>query len=622
MNDRQDPYARDPYAQDPSAQDPYAQDHGQGRQGSHSQPGYTYDAYGQPVYQEAPQAYDPYGRPDASGAYEYDPYGARQGGHHGAPQQGGQDYGYDPYGSYTQGYDPYGAQPSQAPYQPTQQAPQQTQEWIPQQAPQSPYEQVPQDYGRLGEAAPHAYGQQPQEQASPQDHGRPPQPRQPMDGTVGPADTGRPGAVPSGLSGGDDGQYHTEQFSFIEEQDEDSEDVIDWLKFTESRTERREEAKRRGRSRVIALTVVLALLVAGGVGYLWYAGKLPGMGGAASGDAAAGAGQKRDVLLVHLRETGSDNSSTALLVDNETTHKGTTVLLPNNLAVTSDDGQATTLGKSVKDAGTDPTRDSLNTLLGADIKASWRLDTPYLENLVETVGGVTVDADTTVPGAKKGDDPLVEPGKGRTLNGQAAVAYATYQAPGELQTKQLARFGQVMQATLKRMSSDEDGATATVKSLMQVLDPPLTEGELGSSLAQRAELAKTGAYRTTTLPVQQDGTLSAQTASEVVKDVLGGQVKKTDPSATARVSVRNASGDKQAVGQAQAALVNGGYSFVDGGTASGTLTASQVTYADADHKAKAEEVAKTLGLPTSAVEKGKGATNADVTVLLGRDYEG
>ena len=80
----------------------------------------------------------------------------------------------------------------------------------------------------------------------------------------GPA-SGAPGARP----GGQDAEYRTEQFSFIEEPDEDSEDVIDWLKFTESRTERREEAKRRGRNRVVALVVVLVLAVAGGVGYLW-----------------------------------------------------------------------------------------------------------------------------------------------------------------------------------------------------------------------------------------------------------------------------------------------------------------------------------------------------------------
>ncbi|MFI8995173.1 LytR C-terminal domain-containing protein [Streptomyces sp. NPDC053542] len=608
MNDRQDPYPpRDPYAQAPyeGDQGPY-----EGGQGQHGGPGYVYDAYGQPVYQEAPrQQYDPYGTQQPQG------YGQGYSGQ--APAQGynqeyGQDYGQGyPQGGYPPGHDPYGRPPQHQAAQQTQR-----QGWIPQQAqygqqeyapPQPPYEEPQPPYG----AAPSHDSAQPYGSAPP----------------YGAADgSRRPSGVADRPSGGADRasgeEYRTEQFSFIEEQDEDSEDVIDWLKFTESRTERREEAKRRGRSRIIALIVVLVLLVAGGVGYLWWAGKLPGLGGAASGDAAAVAGQKRDVLLVHLRRTGTDESSTALLVDNETTHKGTTVLLPNNLAITGDDGQATTLGKSVKDAGAEPTRDSLNTLLGADIKASWRLDTPYLENLVETVGGITVDADTTVPGAKKGDGPLVKAGKGRVLNGQAAVAYATYRGPGELQTKQLARFGQVMQATLKRVSSDAGGATATVKSLFQVLDPPLTEGQLGSSLAQRAELAKTGAYRTTVLPVQQDGTLSARTASEVVRDVLGGKVKKTDPAATARVSVRNASGSQKAVGQAQAALVNGGYSFVDGGTASGSLSASQVTYGDEVHQPRAEEVAKTLGLPASAVRKGKVASNADITVVLGRDYKG
>jgi 2-oxoglutaroyl-CoA hydrolase len=58
-------------------------------------------------------------------------------------------------------------------------------------------------------------------------------------------------------------EYHTGQFAFVEEPSDDSEDVIDWLKFTENRTERREEARRRARSRIIALVVVLA--GAGGV---------------------------------------------------------------------------------------------------------------------------------------------------------------------------------------------------------------------------------------------------------------------------------------------------------------------------------------------------------------------
>ncbi|MEV5592478.1 LCP family protein [Streptomyces sp. NPDC052496] len=656
MNDRHDPYV---------PQDPYAQD----QQG---QPGYTYDAYGQPVYPEAPQqvAYDQYGQPVGYDPYGtqagYDPYGQQQGGQHGTGGQipgqqgagqggaGQQGYGYDPYGQqqvpqqaqypqqaqhhpsqaqhsqqthqsqhpqspqHPQQYDPYGQpqqfqephqvqqvqQPHQA--QPSHQ-PQQSQQqgWIPQQSAQPPYEQV-----AYQEPEQQPYGQAGQETAG----------RTPRGGASGPG--GRApgqGAAPASGSAPDT-DYRTEQFSFIEEPTEDSEDVIDWLKFTESRTERREEAKRRGRSRKVMLIVLLVLLLLGGAGYLWWAGKLPGLSGAGAGKEAGGAGEKRDVLVVHLKDP-KGNSSTALLVDNESAHKGTTVLLPNSLVVSTEDGGSTTLAKSVKDQGIDPTREALNTLLGADIKASWRLDTPYLENLVETTGGITLDTDATVPGAKKDDKPLVKQGRAQELNGQAAVAYATYQAPGEPQNKQLERFGQVMQATLKKVSSDADGATATVKSLLQVLDPPLTEAELGSSLAQRAELAKAGAYGTTLLPVQQDGTLSRQAADGVVKEVLGGTVKKADPSSTPRISVQNATGKKEATDKARISLVNGGYSFVDGGTAA-AKPASEVTYADAAQKAKAEEAAKTLGLPAGAVKQGKVASNADVSVVLGQDYKG
>ncbi|MCK7626915.1 LytR C-terminal domain-containing protein [Streptomyces sp. RS10V-4] len=623
MSDRQDPYG----PQDPYAQDPYAQQHGhQGRPEQPGHQGHAYDAYGRPVPQEAPQPYgaqqtygqqqsygqqhyDPYGQPAApAAAPPYDPYDPYAGAGHQTPPDGRpyrpQEYGYDPYGApqapqqpgYPQQYDPY-AQPQQQP---------QHADWIPHQAQQPAYEQVP-------EQAP--YGQphhaQPQEQAPAAAPEEPPAP------AAAPAPHGAPGPG----TGPDGEEYHTEQFSFVEEPDEDSEDVIDWLKFTESRTERREEAKRRGRSRLIALSVVLALLVAGGVGYLWWAGKLPGLSGGSGGAAAEAGGQKRDVLVVNLRDTKTGTTSTALLVDNETTHKGTTLLLPNSLIVPKDDGTTTTLGKSVKDDGTDATRESLNTLLGADLNASWRLDTPYLENLVETVGGITVDTDTAVPGAKKDDDPVVKQGAGQLLNGQAAVAYATYQGPGETQTKQLARFGQVMQATLKKVSSDADGATATVKSLLQILDPPLTEAQLGSSLAQRAELAKTGKYATEVLPVQADGTLGQGTAAGVVKDILGGTVKKTSPGVTPRVAVRNATGDKAATGKAQVALLNGGYTFVDDGSA-GTAPASQVTYGDAPQRAKAAEVAKTLGLPAGAVRQGKVEANADIAVVLGQDYKG
>ncbi|UQI43713.1 LytR C-terminal domain-containing protein [Streptomyces sp. HU2014] len=542
--------------QDPYAQDPYGQ-----------QPQlYGYDAYGQPVYRpDAPErVYDPYGQPVQQSLQQparqpVEAQGHAYGGHH------------DGYAA------PYADPRPESHGGPDQGGPRTRQEWIPRQAgPPAPEEAHP----GPGPEAGHA---------------------------TGPGPEPRPVPAP---------EYRTEQFSFIEEPDEDSEDVIDWLKFSESRTERRDERKRKGRNRVVALVVVAVLAVAGVAGYLWFAGS-----GDEKGPVAAGGAQKRDVIVVHLRQTQGGGSSTALLVDNETTRKGTTILLPNSLAVAREGGGSTTLGKSVQDDGTGATRDALNTLLGADIKGSWRLDTPYLENLVELVGGIAVDTDTDVAGAKAGESPVVRKGAGQDLSGQMAVAYATYRAPGEAPDKQLARFGQVMQAVLKKLSADTGATTRTVESLAQIPDPSLSVEQLGASLAQLAALARKGSYDTALLPVQPDGTLGDKATEGVVKDVLGGTVKNTDKNAAPRVSVKNATGNKGATGSALVTLVNGGYTAVDGGTAGPAGAVSSVTYADDRRAAEAKEVAKTLGLPASAVKQAKGASNADVTVVLGKDYK-
>ncbi|MFE2541185.1 LCP family protein [Actinacidiphila glaucinigra] len=563
----QDPYGEDPYAQQ---QGDYANGYG--------------NEYGQ---------YDPY----AQQTGQQQAYQGQQ-----AQQQGQQGY---------TGQQPYYPQDQQQQYQQPQQSqqPQQTQQyqgWIPQQPQyQEPYYEE-QQYGQQPPAPPQAPAPQAPQQA-------PPAQRRPA--YEEPAARPAPGRAPSGEDG-----FHTGQFSFVDEETEESEEVIDWLKFTESRTERREEARRRGRNRVVAAVVVLALAAVGGVGYLWKAGKIPGLGGDSGTAQQAAGGQKRDVIVLHLRPVGSEETSTALLVSNSTTKKGTTVLLPNSLAVSGEDGGSTTLGKSVVENGSAPTREALDGLLGTKISGTWRLDTPYLDNLVESLGGVLVDTDATVKaGKKKGDKTLVKPGKQQELGGQAAVAYATYRGPGEGPDKQLARFGQVVQAMLKKMYSDPDLATKTVEGLNQVIEPPLTEKDLGSSLAALSEEAKGGDYTTETLPVEPDGTLSEKATEDVVKKVLGGTVTNTDSDGIPRVTLRNATGVAANTGEAQVQIVGGGYTFVSGATA-GTQATSQVLYADADQKANAEELAKTLGLSAKAAKKGEVATNADITVVLGQDY--
>ncbi|WP_282798164.1 LCP family protein [Streptomyces sp. CC224B] len=593
-----------------------------------------YDEYGRPVYQLVPRqaapSHDAYAAQPQQ-AYGYDPYAqgadpaaAAYGTGAPAPQQSYDTYATGP--SYDTAYDAtYDTAYGSGTYgtaDPTG--------WIPHQ--QQPQEQAPQGHlAQQGHQAQQSHQAQEAQEAQRSQRARESQQAQQHQAYAGAV----PDAGEGHAGGGDHGdagspaadeprEYRTEQFSFIEEPDEDSEDVIDWLKFTESRTERREEAKRRGRSRVVVLAVVLALALIGGVGYLWAAGKLPGQSDGSSGGPAAAGPQKRDVVVVHLHNTKGGGTSTALLVNNTTARRGATVLLPNSLALTSDDGTTTTLGKSVDDDGSTGTREELDTLLGTKVEGTWRLDTPYLNNLVELVGNIDIDTNADVPDPKskrKGGTPLVHKGEQQTLSGPMAVAYATYRAPGEDETAQLERFGQVMQGVLRKLSTDPQAATVTVQSLAQILDPSLQEKDLGAFLAKLSDRAKGGDYATTVLPVRQDGTLTEKASADVVKDVLGGVVKSPEQGAAVRVGVKNATGGKAATQSARIALVNGGYTFVDGGTGSTPAPASQVTYADAAKKQEAAEVAKTLGLPATAVRKGEAPTNADVSVVLGRDYD-
>ncbi|WP_309061540.1 LCP family protein [Streptomyces sp.] len=559
-----------------------------------------YDEYGRPVYRQATdqqtrqQPYDPYQQQGQQGqqGYAYDPYAA------GGPQQ--PEPSYDPYGTGTAQQPPVPSYDSYGSYDPYATG---THQDGPAAAPYDSYGQT-----AHGQTAHTGTGLQPR--AAEQTAHIPQQ--------AGPVDDGTDPAEPAP-------EYRTEQFAFVEEPDDDSEDVIDWLKFTENRTERREEARRRARSRVIALVVVLALVAVGGVGYLWYAGKLPGLSGSGSGTGtttAAGA-QKRDVIVVHLHDTTNGGTTTALLVDNTTTKQGTTVLLPNSLALTADDGTTTTLAKSVEDDGSEGTRTALDTVLGTDIEGTWRLDTPFLLTLVDLVGNIEIDTDADVPDpkAKKGEAPLVHKGESQTLSGKMAVAYATHRAPGEPQNAQLERFGQVMHGVLRKMTSDPDAATTTIQTLGQIIEPPLTDKDLGAFLARLSDLAKGGDHTTALLPVQDDGTLTAQTSDSVVKDILGGTAKSPDKDAAVSVSVRNATGVKDRTEQARVVLLNGGFTFLEAGTAAAPEATSEVVYANAADKENATEVAKTLGLPEGSVTEGKVSANARVSVVLGQDYE-
>ncbi|WP_308188871.1 LCP family protein [Streptacidiphilus sp. ASG 303] len=593
-----------PYRQDGRGAGPYAADPYGGQGG-----GYGADPYGgqggyapqQP--QQQPGQGGGYGDGYGTGQYPaVDPYGG-QGGYapQQPPQQPGQGGGYgDGYGTgQYPAVDPYGGQGGYAPQQPPQQ---------------------PGQGGGYGDgyatgghpAAGPAAAQAPQDArqaaataAAPPRQRTAQAPRRPG---------ARPGTAP-GPGAAPGSSYDGEEFTFVDDEEE-SEDVIDWLKFAETRTERRDERKRRGRNRVVALVVALALVALGAAGYLWKSGVL---GGPAADGGPAG---KREVIALHLHDL-KGRTTTALLVDDPAGDKGTALLLPGALLLPDDGGGSgsTTLGASLAAQGAGGTQDALATTLGAPVAGTWRLDTPYLQILVDQLGGITADVDAPVTQNGK---TLVQAGPSRSLNGQAAVAYATLLAPGERPAAQLARFGKVLAAVVKAMPADSSAATDVVKRMNAVMDPSLSEKQLGASLAALSAHAAKDRFAVRTLPVKADGTVDEATAGALVKEVLGGTVHNADRgSGPARVAVQDATGIRGRAADAQVQVVNGGYTFVPPvGRAAATAARTEIRYTDDARAGDARQLALTLDVPATSVKKAPGGQTADILVVLGQDYKG
>ncbi|MEV0194179.1 LytR C-terminal domain-containing protein [Kitasatospora purpeofusca] len=601
-----DQYEQQPGIYEPSGQyeqhqqyDQYGQQPAQGYQ---QQGGYGYqDQYQQQGYQQGygqgyEQGYEQ--PPEQPGQYGQQPAQGYQ-------QQGG--YGYqDQYQQ--QGYQPY-EQP-QAPAQPQSPAQGPDRSQSPAQAYTTaamPVVAAPEPAATAPAApvTPRGRVPRPAAAAEPAAPARPEPPSEQVGGSR---------ATRPRTAAGSEDNYATGEFTFVDEEEAESEDVIDWLKFAESRSEVRAERRRKLRNRLIGLVAVAAVAGAGAGGYLWFTRDKGGSATAAAGP--------RQVNVVHLRDLQGKVSS-ALLVNDSAGKKGTVLLLPDTLRLPGPgDPPVTTVGQAMDSLGASGTRDGLTTVLGAPVAGTWRLDTPYLELLVTQLGGVRVDTDAEVhEGGRPDGKVLAAAGKNTLLGGKAAVGYATLQNAGESRDVQLARFGQVMDAVVRTMPVVFKDAKDDVHRMNAVLDPSLPEDALAGVLAQLAQQSKDGQFGTTTLTVKPDGSLDEATAGKQVKEVLGGTVKSaTNADAPARVSVQDASGNDLAAPAAQVQVVNAGLTFVPGGAKTAPQAASEIRYTDDARQAAAKSLATSLNLPETAVKKVADAQNADLVVVLGKDY--
>ena len=533
-----------------------------------------------PAQQPQEQSYDPsYGQSYGQGGYQQ-PYETHQQQSYGEQQQD-----YDPYAGY-------------------------------QQQPQDPY------YGQQGYQQQGGYAQQPTayQQAAPQAPEQPQQsfstayqqpvpaaaetpaaPRVPRQAGPGP----RPG------TGGADPRYSEDEFEFVDDAEE-STDVIDWVKFSETRGERRDERRRKLRSRGIALVVALVLVAGGAAGYLFATGKI----GSGSPTTVAAA-DKREVIAVHLHDLNK-NVYSALLISEPSPAKGVTLLLPGTLGVPDSNNGLLALNTAVDSLGTYPTRTGINNLLGTDISATWNVQTPFLQNLVDMLGGVKINSD--VPISVNGKQ-VITPGQNTAVNGQAAMAFATYKGKGDTDQTQLKRFGVMLQALIAAMPTDPTAAASQITQMGAVGDPSLTDATLGALLAKLSTDARGGAYSTETLPVLGNGTL-ASTAGSMVSGLLAGKVSSQNGQTAPRIQLVDANGRAKAVSYAQAAMTNSGYVVLPGVTKASVRSTSVIEYGDDTRLKDAQALAQSLGLPSTAVKKVTSPLSVDLVVTLGRDYKG
>ncbi|MEY9871382.1 hypothetical protein ABH931_000847 [Streptacidiphilus sp. MAP12-33] len=543
-------------------------------------------------YQQPEQSYDPY-------TPTYDPYAAYQ-----EPAQDpyyGQQQGYEQqhgYGQQAQGYEqPYEQQQYGGGYQQQSAYPQ-----APQQSFSTAYQAQPQP-------APPQAPQQPAEPAQPTASARVPRQEAPR---PKPAAAGAGAGAAAGAAG--KAGYSEEEFEFVDDAEE-STDVIDWVKFSETRGERRDERRRKLRSRGIALAIALVLAGGGTVGYLVATGRI-GSGSSASVPAAT----KREVIAIHLHDLNK-NIYSALLISEPSPAKGVTLLLPGALGVPQDSSSGLlALNTAVDSVGTAGTRTGINNLLGTDVSATWNIQTPFLQNLVDMLGGLSFTSD--VPITLNGKQ-VIAPGQNTKVNGAAAMAFAIYKAKGESDQAQLNRFGVMLQALIAAMPTDATQAASRITQMGAVPDPSLSDAQLGALLAKLSGDARGGQYSTETLPVLGNGTLGSG-AGAMVSGLLAGKVSNEGGQTAARIQLIDATGGKppKAVIDASAAMTNSGYILLPGVSKVATRTTTVIEYGDDTRLKDAQALAKDLGLPATVVKKVTSQLSVDLVVTLGRDYQG
>ncbi len=411
----------------------------------------------------------------------------------------------------------------------------------------------------------------------------------------------------------DDSDYATEQFSFVD--DENTGDVINWLSFAETRTERRTERRRRYKNRLVALIVLLGVSTTAGAGYAgwrWWQQRRD----AARDDA------KSTSVLFQVRNSQNTAILSAVLIDDPQRARAVAVLVPPQLRVETTESGPQQFADTLALTGPSLSRDALTDLLGVPMDGSWVLDTATFTSLVNQLGGLEITVDATAAGNNKTRLPA---GKAR-LSGEDALTYATYRGSGETYVAASRRFVAVLQELFARMPGRADMVVNLLDGLGILASSGLSTDQLATLLGRLAASTDANPLTTIDLPLRDErgGILDARAAAPIVSDLWGAAAPDDRADGAVRVMVEDATGKPTTPQAVRTALVNAGYRYLDGGVAqllSESRSAIDVSDAMPDAREVGAQIALTLGLPSTAVRVVKdNEIIADVFIVLRSDF--
>ena len=392
----------------------------------------------------------------------------------------------------------------------------------------------------------------------------------------------------------------------------------------EQRAQRRRQRRRRLGAAGVAGIVAAALVVAVAIGF--------GVHKVTSDSSTP----ERTQATVLMSVIGADSSAveSALLAHDSKENRGVELLLPSRVISEVCGFGSQQLGRVVRLPGGERlTRESVSSMLGGvKVDGSWTLSATQLAQLIDRVGGVTVDVDTDVILTQNGRRVLVIPkGPAQHLAGSRAVTYATYLARGEDSTGNLPRLQSVLDAFVGALPRDPATAARLLgsggKSTASTLGAPrLAELLLGLAADNRANtvlpsvlpVVKIDSGGEAAFRVDADGT------QKLVSGNLAGSLPASANGPRAKVLIQNGVGTPGLVGSACRRIVNAGYSVVGSGNASTfDFTKSKVLVFDSSVASArlGDQIARALKLSADDVAISQEGQNvADVIVILGKDY--